>query len=69
MIASELVCMFTYKRLIYLFERYRVCACRGREGQREKERNPQADSLLSTEPEAGLHPLTLRPPPELKPTV
>ena len=29
--------------------------CEWEEGQKERERNPQADSLLSMEPDAGLN--------------
>jgi len=39
------------------------------EGQRERERESQADSALSTEPDAGLDPTTLRSFPERKPRV
>ena len=47
---------------IYLFER----ECEWREGQRERETESQADSLLSTEPATGLDPTTLRSWPEPK---
>ena len=46
---------------IYLFE--------GGEGEEEKERWSQADSVLSAEPDVGLDLVTLRSPPELKPRV
>ena len=38
-------------------------------GQREKEKEPQADSSMSTESVTGLHLMTLRPQPERKPRV
>jgi len=39
------------------------------EGQREREREFQADSMLSMEPDMGLDLTTLRSRPELKPNV
>lgn len=36
-----------------------------KEGQREREREPQADSVLSTKPNAGLDLMTLKSGPEL----
>ena len=37
--------------------------------RRERERESEADSVLSSEPNAGLDPTTMRPLPELKPRV
>jgi len=45
--------LFFKKRFIYLFEREKES--RGRERE-----NPQAESLLSAKPNAGLDPTTLR---------
>ena len=41
-------------------EKERKPVCEQREGQRERERESQADTLLSTEPDTGLHLMTLR---------
>ena len=53
---------------IYLFIRERESRHEW-EGKREREKKSQADSVLSTEPEAGLDLTTLRLGPEPKPRV
>ena len=49
-----------FKKYLFILER---------EGQRERERETQADSMLSVEPNAGLYLTTLRSPLESKPRV
>ena len=52
-----------FKRF-YLRESESVC--KWKEGQRERETESQADSVLSLEPSVGLNPRSLRSRPELK---
>ena len=37
--------------------------------RKERERESEADSEMSTKPDAGLHPITMRSQPEMKPRV
>ena len=58
LIGYQLLNLLFFKRLIHFMrESERACVSR-EEGQRKKE--SQADSLLSGEPDAGLHLTTLR---------
>ena len=54
---------------IHCRERERAHVHKSREAQRKKEKESEADSLLSTDPDAGLNPITLRSRPEPKSTV
>jgi len=56
---------FFFRKIYLLFEKERVPG-RGGEG---KERESEADSMLSAEPNAGLDPTTPRPQPDPKPSV
>lgn len=53
----NLFCFLFFKRFIDLFERERN---NRRQGQRKRERESQADSVLSTDPDVGLDFTTLR---------
>ena len=57
--------LFLKKIYLFILEREREHMC-VRWGGGEGERESQADSTLSTEPDAGLDPRTLRSRPELK---